>query len=98
MPSSIGSTLMRAIYGLQINDEYLRLFAEAFSSLDLILNGSILDFLPFLALAPTWLPGTELLRRLAYYRPIVAAMRDVPWRDAKAVIVFLCSDIFTVDD
>ncbi|RDX53515.1 cytochrome P450 [Lentinus brumalis] len=83
---SIGSTLMRAIYGLQINDEYLRLFAEAFSSLDLILNGSILDFLPFLALAPTWLPGTELLRRLAYYRPIVAAMRDVPWRDAKAAI------------
>ncbi|KAI0715623.1 cytochrome P450 [Cerioporus squamosus] len=82
----VSSTLLKAVYGLQVKDEYLRLFQEAFSSLDLVLNGSILDFFPFLAHTPTWLPGTGLLRRLAYYRPIVAAMRDVPWKDAKAAI------------
>ncbi|RPD62615.1 cytochrome P450 [Lentinus tigrinus ALCF2SS1-7] len=83
---AIGTTLMKTVYGLQLNDEYIRLFEEAFTSLDLLLNGSILDFAPFLAHVPTWLPGTGLLRRLAYYRPIVAAMRDVPWKDAKAAI------------
>ena len=78
---------MKAVYGLQLTDEYIRLFEEAFTSLDLLLSGSILDFAPFLAYIPTWLPGTGLLRRLAYYRPIVVAMRDVPWKDAKDAIV-----------
>ena len=85
---------MKAVYGLQLTDEYIRLFEEAFTSLDLLLSGSILDFAPFLAYIPTWLPGTGLLRRLAYYRPIVAAMRDVPWKDAKDAIV---STILSLD-
>ncbi len=85
--SAVGATLMKAVYGLEITDEYIKLFADAFSSSDILLNGSILDFLPFLAHVPTWLPGTAFLRRLAYYREVVPAMRDIPWMDAKAAIV-----------
>ncbi|TFK89697.1 cytochrome P450 [Polyporus arcularius HHB13444] len=83
---AVGATLMKAVYGLEITDEYIKLFADAFSSSDILLNGSILDFLPSLAHFPTWLPGTAFLRRLAYYRQVVPAMRDIPWRDAKAAI------------
>lgn len=84
---------MKAVYGLDITEEYIQLFADAFSSSDILLNGSILDFLPVLARVPRswrWLPGTAFLRRLAYYREVVPAMRDVPWRDAKAAIVRRC--------
>ena len=90
---AIAATLMKAVYGLDITEEYIQLFADAFSSSDILLNGSILDFLPVLARVPRtwrWLPGTAFLRRLAYYREAVPAMRDVPWRDAKAAIVRRC--------
>ena len=43
---AIAATLMKAVYGLDITEEYIQLFADAFSSSDILLNGSILDFLP----------------------------------------------------
>ena len=59
---AIAATLMKAVYGLDITEEYIQLFADAFSSSDILLNGSILDFLPVLA-------RVVLIRRFACFYP-----------------------------
>ncbi|KAI0754758.1 cytochrome P450 [Daedaleopsis nitida] len=88
---SLGEVLIRAAYGLKIaetDDKYIETFEEAVGSLELLVTGtSILEFLPFLARVPTWLPGTSLLRRMAYYRELTTRIREDPWADAKDAIM-----------
>ncbi|KAI0754759.1 cytochrome P450 [Daedaleopsis nitida] len=86
---SFGELLVRAAYGLKIaetDDKYITMFEEAVSSFDLLTGTNILEFFPLLARVPTWFPGTASLRRMAYYKVLIAKMREVPWADAKAAI------------
>ncbi|KAI0754765.1 cytochrome P450 [Daedaleopsis nitida] len=85
--SSLGKTLINTAYGLrpsESKDRYITTFEEAMTGLDLLLTGTnILEFFPFLANIPTWLPWTTVQRRLAHYRKLTTAIRDVPWEDSK---------------
>ncbi len=90
-PSSVGATLLKVAYGLQIseaNDKYISTFEEAMESIALLLSGTtFIEFFPFLARLPTWFPGMEILRRMAHYRQVIMAMKEDTWNDAKIVVV-----------
>ena len=89
--SSLGATLIRTAYGLRTadtKDKYVDVFEEAMACMAVLASGtSILEFLPFLARVPKWLPGAGHLRLLDCYRERLIAMRDVPWEDAKKAAV-----------
>lgn len=82
-------------YGLQAAaavDKYAAMFEELLDSVDILLTGptKIIEFIPLLARAPTWLPGIGgLLRRIAYYRDLTTEAREAPWADAKDALVGL---------
>ncbi|KAI0754760.1 cytochrome P450 [Daedaleopsis nitida] len=88
---SLGEVLIRGAYGLQTadtGDKYIATFEEVIASLDLLLTGTqILEFFPFLARFPTWMPGTASLRRMAHYRALTVKIREIPWADAKNAII-----------
>ena len=91
--SALGSTIIRATYGLETaetgdkyivaaeraTDDFLKLLAASASS--------VLQYIPALARAPTWLPGTGFLRQLEHVRNWTYEMRTMPWEDGKAQIV-----------
>lgn len=102
--SSLGASVIRTVYGLEVaatNDQYIDAFEDGISSAELLLSGtSMLEFFPFLAYLPTWLPGTSLQRRCARYRQVHIRLRDMPWNDAKETIVrilFLPGDTLPPD-
>ncbi|KAI0754764.1 cytochrome P450 98A3 [Daedaleopsis nitida] len=88
---SLGEVFIRTAYGLnpsESNNKYTGLFEKAISDLDVLISGTnLLEFFPFLANVPTWLPGTSFLRRLADIRHTTTAIREVPWADSKEAIL-----------
>ena len=90
--SSVGATLVTTTYGLEVggdlSDKYLSAFETGVKSIHLFISGkSILEFLPILAHVPTWLPGAGYLRKLVDIRRATYRLRDLPWSDAREVVV-----------
>lgn len=99
--SSVGATLMKAAYGVKVtaapDDKYLIAYEDPLPGFHLLITGtSILEFFPFLARVPLWMPGTGFLHKLAYYRKATAIFRDMPWADARAAIVSCLMTMMTL--
>ena len=64
------------------------IFERALKSVDVLVEGStVLEYMPFLTAIPTWLPGTGFLRRLAEDRKYAHMLRELPWTQAKEMVV-----------
>lgn len=89
--SSIGTVIVGIVYGYEIGDENdvtLAVCEQAMTSVEfLISNTFLVEYLPFLAHMPTWLPFTSFLRRLQDLRRCSEELRDMPWTIAKDTIV-----------
>lgn len=89
--SSIGTVIVGIVYGYEIGDENdvtLAVCEQAMTSVEfLISNTYLVEYLPFLAHLPTWLPFTSFLRRLQDLRRCSEELRDMPWTIAKDTIV-----------
>ena len=66
----------------------MKIFERALKSVDVLVEGStVLEYMPFLAAIPTWLPGTGFLRQLAEHRKYAHLLRELPWTQAKEMMV-----------
>ena len=66
-------------------------------SIRLLISGSLIfEFLPILSHVPTWVPCAGYLRELVDVRRAVHRLRDLPWGDARAVVVVSPSLVLTL--
>ena len=66
----------------------MEIFEKALKSVDVLVQGGrVLDYMPFLTAIPTWLPGMGLLRRLAEDKKHAYMLRELPWMQAKEMVV-----------
>ena len=90
--STLGSTIIKAVYGLDTtekDDKYIRAADRATKSIELLATttSSLLQYFPVIAHIPTWLPGTGFLRHLKQACQWAKEMRLLPWNDAKLQLV-----------
>ena len=89
--SSLGAIIIKATYGLDVaetDDPYITASDKAAQTLELLLAGSsLLEYFPFLAHVPMWLPGTKLLVRLKEALRATTEARELPWQDGKKFMV-----------
>ena len=87
----MGGVTIKATYGLDVaetDDPYIIAADKATQSLELLVVGSsLLEYFPFLARAPTWLPGTQFLLHLKEVVLNITKAREMPWLDGKKLIV-----------
>lgn len=70
------------------DDQRMEIFERALKSVDILIEGStILEYMPFLTAIPTWVPGTGFLRRLVEDRNYAHMLRELPWTQAKQMVV-----------
>ncbi len=70
------------------DDRRMEVFERALKSVDILVEGAtVLEYMPFLTAVPTWLPGTGFLRRLAEDKKYAHMLRELPWTQAKEIVV-----------
>ena len=92
LPSILGSTILRIVYGIEIDspsDEILVLEEQAMSAIkEAITPGKYLvEALPFLQYLPAWFPGAGWKRQAMKWRVIVDEMFEGPHEELKRALV-----------
>ena len=89
--SSLGVSILSSTYGLEIvdsDDENLSVCEEALHSVELLMfNTYLVEYFPWLARVPPWVPGAGYLRRIAEFHDAAWKLRNMPWEHAKAALV-----------
>ena len=89
--SALGTSICKAAHGLDVaekDDRRMEIFERALKSVDILIEGAtVLEYMPFLTSIPTWLPGTGFLRRLAEDKKHAHMLRELPWMQAKEMVV-----------
>lgn len=91
-----GAVIIRVTYGVSDTEkvkEYVQLAVKAMESARAINRPGafVAEFFQFLQYFPTWAPGGGARKYGDFYRPIVHAMRDVPFDGVKEAIVSIAS-------
>ncbi|KAI0712466.1 cytochrome P450 98A3 [Earliella scabrosa] len=87
---SLGVSILSSTYGLEIvdpDDENLSVCEEALHSVELLMfNTYLVEYFPWLARVPPWVPGAGYLRRITEFHDAAWKLRNMPWEHAKAAL------------
>ena len=82
---------MKITYGIDVvgaDDPYITIAEEAMRSVEFLVEGSsLLEYFPFLARMPKWLPGTQVLTHLEEASRAIMKFREMAWIDGKKRLV-----------
>ena len=90
--SSIGGMAMAMAYGLAIrkrDDPYIKVAEEAAQSIIEATKPAalVLKLMPFLKHIPSWIPGTDSLKRIRYCNTLQERFHNVPFQAAVNSVV-----------
>ena len=75
-------------------DPFVKTVEKAIESVDVLTKGStLLEYFPILTRTPTWLPGTEFLRRMEEEKKAALMLKDFSWGQTKAYVVLYAHSI-----
>ncbi|RPD62594.1 cytochrome P450 [Lentinus tigrinus ALCF2SS1-7] len=87
---AVGTANCKAAHGLEVahdNDSKMAVFEKAQENVAFLTEGStLLEYLPFLARVPKWVPGASFLRWLEESREAAWMLRDMPWIEMKDAV------------